>query len=329
MKKRSKLLAAVLGAVLACASIGWLAGCATTPTHQHRFSRIAAVPSTCTTSGNIQHYKCDGCGKLFADNKGETELTEAETVTPPAHKPVWHDAAGEHVSVSNGNTVYYQCSECGNLYGDAACTQTVTLGKLPVPMFSDRTVTSALDFNGDDVFASTAVGGAHDPIASQQFVWRFFMGFNHDVKILKNYEPVEVHMNIHRTDAQPDYWQFVVYYRPSDGLVQLHYGGTNKFLTQEQTEIFKARNGFYFLFVRDGDTVHLYIEDIDGTPIKIADISGFTAGSITRARIAHFNGYYADEKHAGVIRDGAIALDTNDLDADRSNPEVDPPEDEE
>ena len=46
-------------------------------------------------------------------------------------------------------------------------------------------------------------------------------------------------------------------------------------------------------------------------------------------RIGHFNGYFADEKHAGVIKDATIALDTTDLDAERSNPTVVPPEDDE
>ena len=328
MKKGSKILAALLGCALLCATVGFAAGCSVEQPHTHTFSRVAAVAPGCTTAGNIQHFKCDGCGKLFADGNGKDELTEAAIVVPAAHKMVLHDADGEHLEVSNGKNEYYQCSVCKQLFGDRAGTETVTLSKKPVPMFTDRTCTSDQDFNGDDVFASTKVGGVHAPITSKQFVLRFFMGFNHDVNALKNYEPVEVHANIHR----PDYWQFVLYYRPTERVVQMHLGGLNMNLTAEQTEVFKAQNGLYFLFVCDNDTVHLYTEDLEGEPQFIVDLPSFMAVGdkefeITRMRIGHFNGYFADEKHAGVIKDATIALDTTDLDAERSNPTVVPPED--
>lgn len=328
MKQFGKFLTVALGAVMALATVGMAAGCdGGNSEHTHAFSRINATPAGCTTSGNIFYYKCDECGKLFSDAKGENEITEAETVVPPAHKPVRHDAAGEHLAVSNGEAVYYQCSACLQLFGDLACTQTVTLSKLPVPMFTDRIIATDQTMNGEDVFASTAVGGVHDPIASQQFVLRFFMGFNYDVTTLKNYQPVSVHANIHRSDVTPDYWQFVLYYNRTKGVVEMHYGGKNETLSSELADIFKARNGFYFLFVRDGDAVHLYVEDLDGNPKKVTDLTGFSTGSITRMRIAHFEGYWADEKHAGVIKEASIALNTNDLNAERVNPTVVPPED--
>ena len=48
----------------------------------HTLKKIAAVEATETTDGNIAHYKCTKCGKLFADAQGAKELIAAEVRIP-------------------------------------------------------------------------------------------------------------------------------------------------------------------------------------------------------------------------------------------------------
>ena len=48
----------------------------------HTLKAVKAVAATETKDGNIAHYKCTKCGKLFADKQGTQELTEAQVVIP-------------------------------------------------------------------------------------------------------------------------------------------------------------------------------------------------------------------------------------------------------
>ena len=44
----------------------------------------------------------------------------------------------------------------------------------------------------------------------------------------------------------------------------------------------------------------------------------FSTGAVYQMRIAHFEGFFADDTHGCTIRDMEIALDTVDLKAERS-----------
>lgn len=46
----------------------------------HSLTKIAAKDSTLTATGNIEHYKCKLCGKLFKDAAGKNEISAASTV---------------------------------------------------------------------------------------------------------------------------------------------------------------------------------------------------------------------------------------------------------
>ena len=51
----------------------------------HHMIYHAASGSTCQEHGNIEHYECDRCNKLFADENGATELTASQVELPLAH----------------------------------------------------------------------------------------------------------------------------------------------------------------------------------------------------------------------------------------------------
>ena len=46
----------------------------------HDLSKTEAKAATCTEAGNIEYWTCSECGKNFSDEKGETEISQEETV---------------------------------------------------------------------------------------------------------------------------------------------------------------------------------------------------------------------------------------------------------
>ena len=48
--------------------------------HVHRLTKTEAAAATCTKDGNIEYWICSGCKKLFSDEAGATEITQADTV---------------------------------------------------------------------------------------------------------------------------------------------------------------------------------------------------------------------------------------------------------
>lgn len=67
--------------------------------HKHTLTKVEKTDATCTTAGQEQHYVCDGCGKLFSDSKGNTEITDKDSLVIPAagHKDsAWKSDADVH-----------------------------------------------------------------------------------------------------------------------------------------------------------------------------------------------------------------------------------------
>lgn len=80
----------------------------------HTLVHVAAVPSTCTTKGNIEYWYCSKCGKIFADAKGGKEITIADTVLeidPYAHNPQPVPEVSP-TCTATGVAAHYKCA-CG------------------------------------------------------------------------------------------------------------------------------------------------------------------------------------------------------------------------
>lgn len=77
--------------------------------------KVEAKAATCTENGNIEHYKCTGCGKLFSDEAGATEIAAKDVVIPAAHKltPVAEKPSTCRV---NGTGAYNKCEVCGKMF---------------------------------------------------------------------------------------------------------------------------------------------------------------------------------------------------------------------
>ena len=54
-------------------------------THIHELSEVAEKPATCTEPGVKAYYTCSGCEKMFADSKGENEITSPEVIGTTDH----------------------------------------------------------------------------------------------------------------------------------------------------------------------------------------------------------------------------------------------------
>mgnify|MGYP002550839691 CR=1 FL=1 len=82
------------------------------PPHSHDLQVVAAIPATCASAGNIEHYHCTDCGKLFNDSNGTQELTAADvTIGKPPHTPVTIPAVPATCEQS-GMTEGSKCSVC-------------------------------------------------------------------------------------------------------------------------------------------------------------------------------------------------------------------------
>ena len=53
------------------------------PPHIHDLKLVPAVPATCVSAGNIEHYRCEECRQMFRDDGGNEPVTEDEVKIPP------------------------------------------------------------------------------------------------------------------------------------------------------------------------------------------------------------------------------------------------------
>ena len=89
------------------------------PALGHAMKHVDAKAETCTADGNIEHYKCTRCGKLFKDEKGNNELSEEQVVVPASGHSLKHTAAKEETCTKDGNSEYWTCNKCGKFFADS------------------------------------------------------------------------------------------------------------------------------------------------------------------------------------------------------------------
>ncbi len=89
-----------------CAVCGYVITPALNHVHKNNLTAVDKVPETCTTNGTKAHYKCS-CGKLFADDQAETEVTAEELVIAAHH--TWSN----DWSSDNDENHYHLCTVCG------------------------------------------------------------------------------------------------------------------------------------------------------------------------------------------------------------------------
>lgn len=124
----------------------------------HKMTEVEAKDATCTEIGWSAYYTCAQCGKLYADEAGNTEVSLKDVIILPSHtdadgdgvcddcsKPVnptpeptpdcGHEGlveieATEPTCTETGNKAFWFCPDCGRAYADAEGTEELTIGEL-------------------------------------------------------------------------------------------------------------------------------------------------------------------------------------------------------
>ena len=126
--KGKKKLAVLFTAALLALSLGVFAACAE---EEHSLSYVGEVAATCTDAGHEAYYLCSHCGKLFADENAETELSDADVTIAALGHDMTHHEAVEATCTVNGNIEYWSCSRCNLNFSDEAGTKEVASVTLP------------------------------------------------------------------------------------------------------------------------------------------------------------------------------------------------------
>ncbi len=85
------------------------------PALGHDLQKVEAVEATCTKAGNIEHWTCTRCGKLFQDAEGKTEITKAEVEIPILPHTEEVVPGVEATCTKAGKTEGKKCSVCGEI----------------------------------------------------------------------------------------------------------------------------------------------------------------------------------------------------------------------
>ena len=126
--KGKKKLAVLFTAALLALSLGVFAACAE---EEHSLTYVGEVAATCTDAGHEAYYLCSHCGKLFADENAETELSDADVTIAALGHDMTHHAAVEAGCTVDGNIEYWSCSRCNLNFSDEAGTKEVASVTLP------------------------------------------------------------------------------------------------------------------------------------------------------------------------------------------------------
>ena len=100
--------------------------------HTHTTTFVPEKPKTCTTDGNIEHYKCNVCGDLFEDAGAVKSLTEEKVKIPAGHEYGDLVPKQEPTCKQTGMQAHYKCSVC-NKYFDESKTEK-TEAELTIPV---------------------------------------------------------------------------------------------------------------------------------------------------------------------------------------------------
>ena len=80
----------------------------------HQMTYVPAKDATCEKAGNSAYYKCERCEKFFADEEGETEITDHESVVIPGGDHSFGDWIPETAATCSATGVkgHFTCGVC-------------------------------------------------------------------------------------------------------------------------------------------------------------------------------------------------------------------------
>ena len=103
--------------------------------HGDKLQAVSAVAATCTETGIVAHWHCDGCGNDYSDAAGTVKLDDVtEPINATAHgERLKMVNATEATHEESGNILYYHCEECGRYFRDAEATEEITKADTVIP----------------------------------------------------------------------------------------------------------------------------------------------------------------------------------------------------
>ncbi|MBR4174913.1 MAG: hypothetical protein IKR56_06200, partial [Lachnospiraceae bacterium] len=110
--------------------------------HVHTLKKHDAKPATETEDGNIEYWECTDpeCGKLFADEAGNTEIHISDTIIPAGktepehtvHTLIKHDAKPA-TETEAGNIEYWECTVCHKYFADEDAKREIGMENIIIP----------------------------------------------------------------------------------------------------------------------------------------------------------------------------------------------------
>ena len=96
------------------------------PPHEHKLNKVNEVPATCVKDGTKAYWKCEGCGRIYADAEGKNEISAPETIPATGKHTLDRIDGAAATCVLAGTKTYYRCSVCGGLFADAGGKNAIT-----------------------------------------------------------------------------------------------------------------------------------------------------------------------------------------------------------
>ena len=100
--------------------------------HTHTTTFVPEKPKTCTTDGNIEHYKCNVCGDLFEDAGAVNQLTEEKVKIPAGHEYGDLVPKQEPTCTQTGMQAHYKCSVCNKYFDESKTEKNVEELTIPI-----------------------------------------------------------------------------------------------------------------------------------------------------------------------------------------------------
>nr|MCR4670744.1 Ig-like domain-containing protein [Saccharofermentans sp.] len=114
-----------------------------TATGHQNVKNHPAVEAKCESDGNTEYWECTDCGKFFSDSACTNVIEEGSWVTTATgHQNVKNHPAEEAKCESDGNTEYWECTDCGKFFSDAACTNAIEEGSWVTKATGHKNVTN-------------------------------------------------------------------------------------------------------------------------------------------------------------------------------------------
>ncbi len=298
-------------------------------THEHTLTKVAASPAYCRKEGNIEYWKCEECGKYFADAEATQEITLEETVIPYAHQLRYVEAITSEDVFTCDASAHYVCEVCGDLFADEAATQSMAEGDVYQTKTFSLTEASITDVStGAKTERFFAVYNDEEldlAVTEKNFVMRVFLGWEGaDLAALaKQGNTFRANLNIDTVDnlAAGKWMSFRVGYDALGGYGQFSDSNIIRFPELsgggKLTLAMQANGGLYVTIVHSGGLVTAYGEDSDGNLVKIGESESFSDSALVKCTLGVHMGYYASEEHPVVLKSGKLVIGTTDAMAAR------------